>query len=111
MTIGRDRDLAAARLHDGRSLRLAGELDYDCATTVEDMLAAHFHGGLSLDLADLRYGDVAGMRALRGRTAQPLTIVGASEPVLQLLDLLAWDTGRVRLFRALHERSVARVPR
>jgi hypothetical protein len=35
---------------------------------------------------------VTGMRALRGRTAQPLEIVAASETVHRLLRLLAWDT-------------------
>jgi ABC-type transporter Mla MlaB component len=91
MPIGRTGDLACARLGDGRTLRLAGELDYDCADTVAGLLAAHFHGELRLDLADLHFVDVAGMRALRSRTAQPLKIVGASEQVLRLIGLMAWD--------------------
>jgi ABC-type transporter Mla MlaB component len=89
--IGREGALAAARLRSG-ALRLAGELDFECAPTVADVLDAHFHGPLSFDLADLSYVDVSGMRALRGRTGQPLAIAGASEPVRRLLELLAWDT-------------------
>jgi ABC-type transporter Mla MlaB component len=90
--IGRDGELAAA--HDRRrdALRLAGELDFGCAQTVSDVLDAHFHGPLRLDLADLSYVDVAGMRALRGRTGQRLTIFPASNAVRRLLALLAWDT-------------------
>jgi anti-anti-sigma factor len=89
--IGRDGMLAAARVH-GDTLRLAGELDFGCATALADVLDAHFHGPLRLDLADLSYVDVAGMRALRGRKGQALTIVGASPGVRRLLELMAWDT-------------------
>jgi hypothetical protein len=42
--------------------------------------------------ADLAYVDVAGMRALRGRKGQRLTIIPASDAVRRLLALLAWDT-------------------
>jgi ABC-type transporter Mla MlaB component len=90
--IGRDGVLAAAHVGPERTLRLAGELDFACATTLAEVLDAHFHGTLRLDLADLSYVDVAGMRALRGRKGQPLTIAGASEAVRRLLALLAWDT-------------------
>ncbi len=84
--------LAAARLRTG-ALRLAGELDFECAPGLTDVLAAHFHGPLRLDLADLSYIDVIGMRALRGRTGQQLAIEGASESVRKLIALLlAWDT-------------------
>ena len=89
--IGREGALAAARLRTG-ALRLAGELDFEGAPAVADVLGAHFRGPLSLDLADLSYVDVSGLRALRGRTGQPLAIAGASEPVRRLLELLAWDT-------------------
>lgn len=90
--IGRDGDLAAA--HDRRrgALRLAGELDFKCAQTVSEVLDAHFHGPLRLDLADLHYVDVAGMRALRGRKGQRLIISPGSDAVRRLLALLAWDT-------------------
>jgi anti-anti-sigma regulatory factor len=92
--IGRDGYLAAARVGRGpnATLRLCGELDFGCADTLASVLGAHYHGRLRLDLEDLDFVDVAGMRALRGRTGQPLTIVGASESVRRLLDLLAWDT-------------------
>jgi ABC-type transporter Mla MlaB component len=92
--IGRDGYLAAARVGHGPSatLRLCGELDFGCADTLARVLGAHYHGRLRLDLQDLAFVDVAGMRALRGRTSQPLTIVGASESVRRLLELLAWDT-------------------
>jgi ABC-type transporter Mla MlaB component len=92
--------LSAARI-EGRTLRLAGELDHACADALAAVLEAHFPGPLRLDLADLDFVDVAGMRALRGRTRQPLTIDGASESVLRLVGLLAWDTDpTVRLVEA-----------
>jgi ABC-type transporter Mla MlaB component len=90
--IGRDGELAAARDRAHDALRLSGELDFGCAETVSDVLDAHFHGPLRLDLADLKYVDVAGMRALRGRKGQRLTIAPASAAVRRLLALLAWDT-------------------
>jgi ABC-type transporter Mla MlaB component len=90
--LGRDGDLAGARVLRTGALRLAGELDYDCAGTLADVLAAHFCGNLRLDLADLRFVDVVGMRALRGKAWQALSIAGASEPVRRLLSLMGWDT-------------------
>jgi ABC-type transporter Mla MlaB component len=90
--IGRDGELAAARDRDRDVLRLAGELDFGCAQTVSEVLAAHFDGPLRLDLADLSYIDVAGMRALRGREREHLTIAPGSEAVRRLVALLAWDT-------------------
>ena len=79
-------------IQPGRVLRLAGDLDFDCSQTLADVIEGHFHGPLRLDLADLTYVDVAGMRALRGRTGQSLLIVAASEAVTRLIGLLAWDT-------------------
>jgi ABC-type transporter Mla MlaB component len=90
--IGREGPLSAARVRASQTLRLAGELDFDGAPAVGEVLAAHFHGPLRLDLADLSFVDVAGMRALRGRTGQPLAIADASEAVRRLAELLAWDT-------------------
>jgi anti-anti-sigma regulatory factor len=90
--IGRDGDLAAARDRGCDALRLAGELDFGCAQTVSEVLDAESQGPLRLDLADLTYVDVAGMRALRGRKGQRLTISPASDAVRRLLALLAWDT-------------------
>lgn len=91
---GRDDRLAAARIGGGVDavLRLSGHLDLECADTLAGVLGAHFHGRLRLDLAGVDFADVTGMRALRGRTAQPLEIVAASETVHRLLRLLAWDT-------------------
>ncbi len=90
--IGRDGELAAARDRGNDALRLAGELDFGCAQTLSEVLDAHFHGPLRLDLADLSYVDVAGMRALRGRKGQRLIISPASDVVRRLLALLGWDT-------------------
>jgi ABC-type transporter Mla MlaB component len=92
--IGRDGYLAAASVGHGAqaTLRLCGELDFGCADTLATVLGAHYHGRLRLDLQDLDFVDVAGMRALRGRTQQPLTILGASASVQRMLDVLAWDT-------------------
>ena len=90
--IGRNGPLAAARDRGRDALRLAGELDFGSARTVSEVLDAHFHGPLRMDLADLSFVDVAGMRALRGHKGQPLTITPASDAVRRLLGLLAWDT-------------------
>jgi ABC-type transporter Mla MlaB component len=90
--IGRDGDLAAARVQSEETLRFSGALDYVCADAVAGVLDAHYHGDLRLDLADVGFADVSGMRALRGRKGQALTINGASESVRRLLALLAWDT-------------------
>jgi anti-anti-sigma regulatory factor len=90
--IGRVGHLAASRVLPGPILRLCGELDFGCAETVAGMLHAHYHGTLWLDLADLDYVDVAGLRALRGKNGQRLMIVSASEAVRRLLTLLGWDT-------------------
>lgn len=90
--IGRTARLEAAVVRPEGTLRLAGDLDFQAAPTVSDILHAHFHGPLRLDLADLRFVDVVGLRALRGRPGQELTIEGAPSEVLRLLELVAWDT-------------------
>jgi anti-anti-sigma regulatory factor len=90
--VGRDGSLSAARVTADRTLRLAGELDFEGADALAEILDAHFHGALRFDLADLRYVDVSGMRALRGRKGQPVQIIAASPPVRRLLALLGWDT-------------------
>ena len=84
--------LLVAHIVDGQMLRLAGELDFACADALVSVLAGHIHGPLQLDLSELRYVDVAGMRAMRGRTGQRLTISGASASVRRLVGLLGWDT-------------------
>jgi ABC-type transporter Mla MlaB component len=84
--------LAASRVFPGPTLRLCGELDFGCAEALAGVLDAHYHGTLRLDLADLVYVDVAGLRALRGKNGQRLTITSASQAVRRLLGLLGWDT-------------------
>jgi ABC-type transporter Mla MlaB component len=90
--INRATGLAAAHVVFDDTLRLAGELDFVSADAVVGVLDAHFHGHLRYDLADLQYVDVAGMRALRGRKGQRVSISAASEPVRQLFTLMAWDS-------------------
>jgi len=89
--IGREGPLSAARVGHGRTLRLAGQLDFQSAPAVMEVLDAHFDGERRLDLADVSYVDVSGMRALRGRADRSLTIAGAAHPVRELVALLAWD--------------------
>jgi anti-anti-sigma factor len=90
--IGREGRLSAARITSDGTLRLAGELDFERADALAEVLAAHFHGTLLLDLADVTFIDLAGMRALRGRKGRRLRISRASPSVKRLLGLLAWDT-------------------
>jgi ABC-type transporter Mla MlaB component len=90
--IGRTGVLAAARVHPPEMLRLAGELDFECAEGVADVVGAEFRRPLQVDLADLSFIDVAGLRALRGGATGGLTICAASQPVRRLVELLAWDT-------------------
>jgi ABC-type transporter Mla MlaB component len=90
--IGRRGLLAAARVHSPETLRLAGELDFESSDDLAAVLDEHFQAPRRLDLEDLSFVDVTGMRALRGNADQPLTIAAASEPVRWLVDLLGWDT-------------------
>jgi ABC-type transporter Mla MlaB component len=90
--VGREGYLEAADLRSG-ALRLAGELDYDAVPALTDVLRARGRGSLALDLADLHFVDVAGMRGLRGRPGErSIAIVAASEAVRRLSDLMGWDT-------------------
>jgi anti-anti-sigma regulatory factor len=90
--VGREGHLEAARLRSGE-LRLAGELDFEAAPTLSEVLSGRCRGSLTLDLADLDFADVAGMRVLRGRPAErSIAIVAASAPVRRLSDLMGWDT-------------------
>jgi len=90
--IGRAGHLGAAVTGPERTLRLTGDLDFTAADVLAGVLGAHFHGALRVDLSDVEFVDAAGLRALRGRTGQPLTIAGGSDKVLRLSRLLAWDT-------------------
>jgi len=90
--IGRDGELSAALDHSRDALRLVGELDFTCSETVSAVLHEHFDSPLRLDLADLGYVDVAGMRALRDGDGRRLVIGPASLAVRRLIPLLGWDT-------------------
>jgi hypothetical protein len=89
--IGREGMLAAGRLRSG-ALRLAGEVDFEGAPALAGVVGADALEPVPLDLADVSFVDVSGMRALRGGADRPLAIMGASAPVSRLLALLAWDT-------------------
>jgi anti-anti-sigma regulatory factor len=91
-SVGRESDLEAAHLRSG-ALRLAGELNFDAAPLLTDVLGARCRGSLALDLADLDFVDAVGMRALLGRSGErSIAIVAASEPVRRLSELMSWDT-------------------
>jgi anti-anti-sigma regulatory factor len=92
VAIGGIGSLAAGWVCADRALRLVGELDVASAGDLSAMLAAHFHGPLRLDLADLSFVDVVGMYALRGRVGQRLTIIAASDQVRRVIELLGWDS-------------------
>ena len=90
--VGREGHLEAAHLRSG-ALRLAGELNFDAAPILTDVLGARSRGPLALDLADLHFVDVVGMRELRGRLGErSIAIFAASEAVRRLGDLMGWDT-------------------
>ena len=90
--VGREGHLEAAHLRSG-ALRLAGELKFDAAPILTDVLGARCRGSLALDLADLHFVDVVGMRELRGRPGErSIAIFAASEAVRRLSDLMGWDT-------------------
>jgi len=89
--VGRDGHLEAAHLRSGE-LRLAGELDFEAAPSLTEVLCGRCRGPLALDLADLDFVDVAGMRVLRGRPEErSIAIVAASEAVRRLSGLMGWD--------------------
>jgi anti-anti-sigma regulatory factor len=91
--------LGGALTAPGATLRLSGELDYEAADTLAVLLDAHFHGRrLRLDVSDLAFVDLLGMRALRGDHTRPLTIVGASPALRRLMGLLGWgDEAEIEL--------------
>lgn len=90
--IGRTGFLAAARVHSPETLRLAGELDFESADGVADAVGAQFQRSLEVDLADLSFVDVAGLRALRSSATDGLTISAASPTIRRIIELLGWDT-------------------
>jgi anti-anti-sigma regulatory factor len=88
--IGRDAPYVSAGAVGG-VLRLAGALDFASADVVAGVLDRHFAGDIRLDLADIEFIDVAGMRSLRGGRGRAPTINHASDAVTKLLNLLGWD--------------------
>jgi anti-anti-sigma regulatory factor len=88
--IGAAGHISGAHIHH-KLLRLAGTLDFTAADVVSLVLDSNFDGDLRLDLADLDFIDVAGLRSLRGERSRALSIDAASQPVRRLLDLLGWD--------------------
>jgi hypothetical protein len=90
--IGRTGVLAAARVTPPETLRLAGELDFEVAEGLAEILETEFPGPRRVDVADLDFVDVTGLRALRGRRGEHLVIAAASDAVHRLVGLLGWDT-------------------
>ncbi|MEA2439689.1 MAG: hypothetical protein QOH76_1113 [Thermoleophilaceae bacterium] len=88
--IAYDSQVSGARIRGGL-LRLSGALDFSAADVVSLVLDSHFAGDLRLDLLDLDFIDVAGLRALRGQNDRGLSIDPISEPVRRMLDLLGSD--------------------
>jgi anti-anti-sigma factor len=74
-----------------RVLRLTGELDVEAAAAVAAVIDERGDGRICLDLADLDFVDVAGLRALRGTKERPITIAARSDAVQRLIGLLGWD--------------------
>lgn len=75
-----------------RGVRLAGELDAETAATVVALVDEQGHGPICLDLSELEFVDVAGLRALRGTKHHPITIAAQSDAVLRLIELVGWDS-------------------
>lgn len=73
-------------------VRLTGELDVEAAASVAAVIDERCDGPICLDLADLDFVDVAGLRALRGTKQHPITIAAPSDSVLRLVGLLGWDS-------------------
>jgi anti-anti-sigma factor len=90
--IGRCGYLAAAFTGAGRTVRLARELDFEAAATVAAVIDERRAAPICLDLADLDFVDVAGLRALRGTNGHPVTISSASDAVRRLIALVGWDS-------------------
>jgi anti-anti-sigma factor len=90
--IGRGGYLAAASVGHECMVRLTGELDVETAATVAGVIDERCDGPICLDLADLDFVDVAGLRALRGTKDRPIAIAGPSDAVLRLVTMLGWDS-------------------
>jgi len=90
--IGRGGYLAAAVIGPKGMVRLTGELDVDTAAAVATVIDERCDAPISLDLAELEFVDVAGLRALRGTREHPIAITAPSEAVLRLIGILGWDS-------------------
>jgi anti-anti-sigma factor len=73
-------------------VRLTGELDVEAAATVAAVIDKRCGGPVCLDLAELEFVDVAGLRALRGTKEHPIAIAAPSDAVLRVIKLLGWDS-------------------
>jgi ABC-type transporter Mla MlaB component len=89
--LGRSGYLAAGLVRPGNTLRLTGALDSVDADVLAAVVDEQFGAHLELDLADLSFVDVAGIRALLGANGRSVTITKASAPVRRLLGVLGWD--------------------
>jgi ABC-type transporter Mla MlaB component len=89
--LGRSGYLSAALIRPRDALRLTGALDSVDAGPLATLVDVQFDRHLELDLADLSFVDVAGIRALLGTSGRPVTIAKASRPVRRLLGVLGWD--------------------
>ena len=89
---GRGGYLTAAVTGTECVVRLTGELDAETAATVAALIDERCDGPIRLNLAELEFADVAGLRALRGSKSHPIAIVAPSEAVLRLVGILGWDS-------------------
>jgi hypothetical protein len=76
----------------GELIRLSGALDFASSEVVTAVLDRYYDRELDLDLADIDFIDVAGLRSLRGAHGRSLKIAHASDAVTKLLALLGWGT-------------------
>jgi anti-sigma B factor antagonist len=100
-------------IEQGRSIRLAGELDMSTAAQLDEVLGtAVEHGGaVTIDLSDLTFMDSTGigvfLRAavsLRGRGC--LILHGEQDRVRRVLDLVRVDGSIPNLHRVPHDVSL-----
>jgi len=91
-SLGRPGYLSAAAVLPGKVLRLTGALDCASADRLRAFLDEHYKDEVELDLQDLGFIDVAGIRALLGESPRTIEITRASQPVRRLLDVLGPDT-------------------
>ena len=101
-------------IEQGRSIRLAGELDMSTAAQLDEVVGtAVEHGGaITIDLSDLTFMDSTGigvfLRAavsLRGRGC--LILHGEQDRVRRVLDLVRVDGSIPNLHRVPHDLALA----